>query len=73
MHYTKLYDVHRHGKQGVAMVNSWVEEVLERAGLLKTGGLWYEGRPVMISRNASRRRRRNRMGSTAMPDRAVIV
>jgi len=47
----RILCVHRHGKEGVTMVNSWVEGVLERAGLLKIGGLWYQGRPVMISRN----------------------
>ncbi len=43
--------VHRYGNQGVILVNNWVESLLERAGLLKRKGLWYHGRPVMITRN----------------------
>jgi exodeoxyribonuclease V alpha subunit len=43
--------VHRHGKQGVIFVNNWIESLLERDGLLKRKGLWYHGRPVMITRN----------------------
>jgi exodeoxyribonuclease V alpha subunit len=43
--------VHRHGNQGVIFVNSWIESLLERAGLLKRKGLWFHGRPVMITRN----------------------
>ena len=47
----RILCVHRHGIQGVVPVNAWVEALLERSGLLKRTGLWYHGRPVMITRN----------------------
>jgi exodeoxyribonuclease V alpha subunit len=47
----RILCVHRQGSQGVVPVNVWAEALLERTGLLKRKGLWYHGRPVMITRN----------------------
>ncbi|GFO70073.1 RecBCD enzyme subunit RecD [Geomonas limicola] len=41
----------RSGPFGVEAVNRIVEERLARAGLVKPGGRWYPGEPVMITRN----------------------
>ncbi|WP_284620218.1 exodeoxyribonuclease V subunit alpha [Aquabacterium humicola] len=42
----------REGPQGVQAVNAAIEQALVEAGLLKTRrGEWYEGRPVMVTRN----------------------
>jgi len=41
----------RRGEFGVERFNGWVEEVLAAAGLIRREGLWYPGRPVMITRN----------------------
>ena len=41
----------REGPWGVKGLNQAIEEALVRSGLLRKGGEWYEGRPVMIMRN----------------------
>jgi exodeoxyribonuclease V alpha subunit len=41
----------RTGPYGVEALNRLVEERLSRAGLIKPGGRWYAGQPVMITRN----------------------
>lgn len=41
----------RDGEWGVAGLNRAIAERLARDGLLATGSEWYEGRPVMVTRN----------------------
>jgi exodeoxyribonuclease V alpha subunit len=41
----------RDGDWGVAGLNSAIEERLESARLVRRGGEWYVGRPVMVTRN----------------------
>ena len=41
----------REGPWGVAGLNQAIERVLAQAGLLARRGDWYEGRPVMVTRN----------------------
>jgi exodeoxyribonuclease V alpha subunit len=41
----------REGEWGVAGLNTAIEERLEAARLLRRGGEWYVGRPVMVTRN----------------------
>ena len=41
----------REGEWGVAGLNTAIEGSLESAGLLRRGGEWYAGRPVMVTRN----------------------
>ncbi len=41
----------REGPYSVGAVNGAVQAILARAGLLRPGRLWYEGRPVMVTRN----------------------
>jgi exodeoxyribonuclease V alpha subunit len=41
----------REGPYGVTGLNPAIEQALQRAGLLRRGGEWYEGRPVMVTRN----------------------
>lgn len=41
----------REGAWGVAGLNAAIEAALSQAGLLAAGGEWYEGRPVMVTRN----------------------
>jgi exodeoxyribonuclease V alpha subunit len=41
----------RTGPYGVETLNRLVEERLAKAGLIKPGGRWYAGQPVMITRN----------------------
>jgi len=41
----------REGEWGVAGLNTAIEARLEAAGLLRRGGEWYVGRPVMVTRN----------------------
>lgn len=47
----RLLCVHRRGRQGVATVNAWVEDMLVEAGLISKTSAWYRGRPVMVTRN----------------------
>ncbi len=41
----------REGPWGVAGINAAIERALSDAGLLACRGEWYEGRPVMVTRN----------------------
>lgn len=41
----------RHGDAGVVGVNDAVAQALAEAGLVAAGHEWYEGRPVMLTRN----------------------
>lgn len=41
----------RHGPVGVVQLNALTEEALVAAGLLEEAGVWYRGRPVMVTRN----------------------
>lgn len=41
----------RSGPYGVQRVNALVGEILREAGLTGRGGIWYRGRPVMITEN----------------------
>ena len=41
----------REGEWGVAGLNGAIEQRLEAACLLRRGGEWYAGRPVMVTRN----------------------
>jgi exodeoxyribonuclease V alpha subunit len=41
----------RSGPYGVAGLNAAIEAALQQQGVLKRGGEWYEGRPVMVTRN----------------------
>ncbi|MET0981405.1 MAG: exodeoxyribonuclease V subunit alpha [Telluria sp.] len=41
----------REGEWGVGGLNTAIEGSLESAGLLRRGGEWYAGRPVMVTRN----------------------
>lgn len=41
----------REGPWGVSGLNQAIEAALLRQGLLRKGGDWYEGRPVMVMRN----------------------
>ncbi|MFC5460823.1 exodeoxyribonuclease V subunit alpha [Massilia niabensis] len=41
----------REGEWGVGGLNTAIEGSLESAGLLRRGGEWYPGRPVMVTRN----------------------
>jgi len=41
----------RKGPYGVVALNRIVEDVLEETGVIKPEGIWYNGRPIMITRN----------------------
>lgn len=41
----------REGPHGVEGLNEAVEQALQRSGLIQQDGLWYSGRPVIITRN----------------------
>jgi exodeoxyribonuclease V alpha subunit len=41
----------REGPYSVELLNESIEAILARAGRLRPGRLWYEGRPVMVTRN----------------------
>jgi len=41
----------REGEWGVEGLNTAIEQKLDNAGLLRRGGVWYLGRPVMVTRN----------------------
>ncbi|PXW94972.1 DNA helicase/exodeoxyribonuclease V alpha subunit [Sphaerotilus hippei] len=47
----RLLTAVREGDWGVGGLNRAVEAALIGAGLLQRGGEWYEGRPVMVTRN----------------------
>ncbi len=41
----------REGEWGVSGLNEAIEQRLQAAGLIRRGGEWYVGRPVMVTRN----------------------
>jgi exodeoxyribonuclease V alpha subunit len=41
----------RHGPYGAAGLNQQIADILQRARLIEAGHEWYEGRPVMVTRN----------------------
>jgi exodeoxyribonuclease V alpha subunit len=41
----------REGPFGVSGLNRFIEEILREAGTIPEQGLWYRGRPVMVTRN----------------------
>lgn len=41
----------RHGPYGVENINRLAEEILADAGLIKSSGRFYAGRPILVSRN----------------------
>ena len=41
----------RRGDYGTAGLNRQIEDILGRAGLIETSHVWYEGRPVLVTRN----------------------
>ena len=41
----------RNGAYGVSGMNQRIEEILKRHNLINPSGIWYEGRPVLITRN----------------------
>lgn len=41
----------REGKQGIYALNKKVEQVLEMKKLIHTGNIWYENRPILVTRN----------------------
>ena len=47
----RILCAHRQGPEGVTFLNRQLEERLQRARLLRGGGTWYPGRPVMITEN----------------------
>jgi len=47
----RLFAALREGEFGVSGLNARAEAVLARTGLLAPEGLWYPGRPVMVTRN----------------------
>lgn len=58
--YNKLFDLFdrfrilcalRQGPYGAEEINRLFEKILREAGLIRTSGPWYPGRPVMITRN----------------------
>jgi exodeoxyribonuclease V alpha subunit len=47
----QLLAAHRVGPGGVHELNQQVEKQLALRGLLRTGDIWYPGRPVLVTRN----------------------
>lgn len=47
----RILTAHRAGDTGQAGINRFVEGALEKRGALKLVAAWYEGRPVMVTRN----------------------
>lgn len=41
----------RKGPYGIEQINTLIEKILLKAGLISNNVIWYEGRPVIISRN----------------------
>ena len=41
----------REGPYGIRVVNAIAERLLAEAGLIRADGVWYRGRPILISRN----------------------
>lgn len=47
----RVLGVVREGPWGVAGLNAGIERALADAGLISPGAPWYEGRPIMVTRN----------------------
>lgn len=47
----RILCAHRTGPSGVDTLNAFAESALERAGRLRRAGVWYAGRPVLVTRN----------------------
>ena len=47
----RILTAHRRGPMGSAGINRFVETELYKAGHIDLGGMWYRGRPVMVTRN----------------------
>ena len=47
----RILCITRAGEQGVEQINAYVGERLRRAGLIAGEGRWYQGCPVMVTRN----------------------
>lgn len=58
----------RQGPWGVSGINQAIEDHLQETGLLKTQGLWYAGRPALITRNDPRLGLSNGDIGIALPD-----
>ncbi len=58
----------RRGPFGAVAVNRLVEEVLQAAKLIPSGGTWYPGRPVLITENDYSQRLFNGDIGIALPD-----
>jgi len=58
----------REGPYGVVHLNRVVRSILERAGWAAPGGVWYPGRPVMVTRNDYRLRLFNGDVGITVPD-----
>ena len=61
----------REGPYGVYAVNSLVEQVLREKGLIKRDSRWYQGRPVMITKNDYNLRLFNGDVGLVLPDPAA--
>lgn len=46
----RILCAHREGRSGVLAVNALIEQRLRQAGSIR-GGIWYSGRPIMVTRN----------------------
>jgi len=58
----------REGPYGALSVNLMVEEILRSEGVIRGGGKWYPGRPVLVSRNDYELRLFNGDSGVALPD-----
>lgn len=63
----RILCAYRRGNHGVETVNRQVEQHLMRAGGVRMSGRWYDGRPVMITRNDYTQRVFNGDIGVAMP------
>ncbi|MEX1211599.1 MAG: exodeoxyribonuclease V subunit alpha [Balneolaceae bacterium] len=41
----------RHGRSGTQSLNRWIENELDRRGVISRSGTWYHGRPVIATKN----------------------
>ena len=64
----RLLSAVRRGPFGVEDLNRVCETLLERAGLIRRRGVWYAGRPVMVTRNDPGLRLHNGDVGIALPD-----
>jgi exodeoxyribonuclease V alpha subunit len=64
----RILCAHRSGPFGLAAVNGLVEECVAAAGLLAPRGVWYRGRPVLVTCNDYHLRLFNGDLGVALPD-----